>query len=77
MSVIVAIVVVALAIAAVVYFVTAAQRKPAGAPPKRTLADLKVGDIVRHRMLPENNFSVTGFIDYREEGYTWREVLPY
>lgn len=74
MNVFLGLVVIALAIAAVVYFVMAAQRKPKGGPAKRTLADLKVGDIVRYRMLPDSNFTVTGFIDYSEDGYTWREV---
>lgn len=74
MQVVFSIVVIALAIAAIAYFVLASQKKQAAAPARRTVADLKVGDIVRYRMLPENNFTVTGFIDYRENGYSWREV---
>jgi hypothetical protein len=74
LQVIFGLVVIALAAAAVTYFVLASQKKKQPPPGRRTVANLKVGDIVRYRMLPENNFTVTGFIDYRENGYTWREV---
>lgn len=75
MQILFALVVLAIAAAAVVYAVVTTQRRkgaPAAGP--RSVRNLKVGDIVRYRMLPENNFTVTGFIDYREDGYTWREV---
>lgn len=75
MTILVSFLVVIIAVAAVTYaFVTAQHRQKAVASVPRTATNLQVGNIVRYRMLPENNFTVTGFIDYQENGYTWREA---
>jgi hypothetical protein len=55
------------------------ERRPATAPTEPQtlagkLARLKPGDILRYSLLPEHSFTVTGFIDYQEEEYRWREV---
>jgi hypothetical protein len=73
-------VIAALAIAAVAYFVVATHKHA----PQSTLREaqtaygkmtsLRPGDIVRYALLPERSFTVSGFIDYREDGATWREV---
>ena len=64
MSFLFALVVLAIAAAAIAYALLS-RRKAAPAAGPRTLDTLRVGDIVRYRMLPDSNFTVTGFIDYR------------